>query len=281
MLTATNLVGSASASQTLSVTGPGVPSANFSFAPSSPLVGQTVTFTDLSTGEPTTWSWDFGDRTDSTSQNSTHAYGAADTYSVTLTATNSHGSNSLTKAVLVATLTTQSATLPVAGHVTGAGGVLFVSDIEIENPNAVPVTADLFFFPVTGGTASQISLTLSPLETRFLPDVVASQFSVTNLFGDLRLDSTGNPRPLLRMTSRTFGQLGSRIFGTAIPGFHTAAPTSASRFVTGLKENDDYRAALGAVNTSDADQTFSAALHGPDGTVLGTSAPVTLPPAGQ
>ena len=44
-----------------------------------------VTFRDLSTGGATTWSWDFGDSNTATSQNPTHVYNTAGTYTVTLT----------------------------------------------------------------------------------------------------------------------------------------------------------------------------------------------------
>jgi PKD repeat protein len=52
-----------------------------------------VNFTDTSTGGPTSWSWDFGDSTVSSSQNTMHTYTTIGTYSVTLTASNSYGSD--------------------------------------------------------------------------------------------------------------------------------------------------------------------------------------------
>ena len=56
-----------------------------------------VTFTDASTGDPTSWSWTFGDGSTSTQQNPTHQYTAAGTYTVALTATNANGSDTETK----------------------------------------------------------------------------------------------------------------------------------------------------------------------------------------
>ncbi|MGY8867941.1 MAG: PKD domain-containing protein, partial [Methylophagaceae bacterium] len=56
-----------------------------------------VTFTDASTGNPTSWSWDFGDGTNSTLQNPTHAYASSGTYNVSLTITASGNSNTETK----------------------------------------------------------------------------------------------------------------------------------------------------------------------------------------
>jgi PKD repeat protein len=75
------------------------PVANFSGTPTSILVGGSVNFTDLSTNNPTSWSWTFLGGTSSTStlQNPTVTYNTAGTYNVTLTASNSVGSNTLTK----------------------------------------------------------------------------------------------------------------------------------------------------------------------------------------
>jgi len=71
--------------------------AAFSGSPTSGTAPLAVTFTDQSTGPPAAWSWDFGDGTSSTAQNPVHTYAAAGSYSVSLTVTNSGGSNSLTK----------------------------------------------------------------------------------------------------------------------------------------------------------------------------------------
>ncbi len=52
-----------------------------------------VSFTDTSTGSPTSWNWSFGDGGISTLQNPSHVYTMAGTYTVSLTATNAAGSN--------------------------------------------------------------------------------------------------------------------------------------------------------------------------------------------
>lgn len=54
--------------------------------------GLQVTFSDTSTGDPTAWSWDFGDGATSDVQNPTHTY-APGGYTVTLTASNDGGSD--------------------------------------------------------------------------------------------------------------------------------------------------------------------------------------------
>ena len=57
----------------------------------------TVQFTDLSTGFPSSWAWEFGDGGASMSQNPGHEYKTPGTYTVRMTATNSTGSGSETK----------------------------------------------------------------------------------------------------------------------------------------------------------------------------------------
>ncbi len=56
-----------------------------------------VSFNDLSTNQPDTWAWTFGDGGTSDQQNPTHTYTAAGTYTVTLTANNSEGSDAESK----------------------------------------------------------------------------------------------------------------------------------------------------------------------------------------
>jgi len=63
-----------------------------------------VTFTDTSINTPTSWLWDFGDGINSTAQNPVHTYSVAGTYNVTLTATNSAGSNTSAAQVVVASV---------------------------------------------------------------------------------------------------------------------------------------------------------------------------------
>ena len=79
------------------------PTAAFTFSPSSPRVGQTVSFTDGSINGATAWSWKFGDGPSSVStvQNPTHAYQATGTFTVELTASNCKGSNKITTPLTV------------------------------------------------------------------------------------------------------------------------------------------------------------------------------------
>lgn len=69
------------------------PIASFTATPRSGTAPVTVSFTDESTNTPTSWQWDFGDGGSSNEQNPTHSYNTEGTYTVSLTATNSYGSD--------------------------------------------------------------------------------------------------------------------------------------------------------------------------------------------
>lgn len=71
------------------------------FTSSQSFGSMTVDFTDASTGLPQTWSWDFGDGTSSTEQSPSHNYATPNTYSVSLTVTNTAGSDTKTQSVVV------------------------------------------------------------------------------------------------------------------------------------------------------------------------------------
>ncbi len=74
----------------------GVPTANFEGTPTSGYVPLTVQFTDLSSGQINTWSWDFGDGETSTEQNPEHTYNNTGTYTVSLTVTGDAGTDTYT-----------------------------------------------------------------------------------------------------------------------------------------------------------------------------------------
>ncbi len=67
------------------------PVAAFNGSPTSGDAPLTVSFTDLSSNNPATWSWNFGDGANSSAQNPSHQYTLAGTYTVTLTASNCAG----------------------------------------------------------------------------------------------------------------------------------------------------------------------------------------------
>ena len=125
------------------------PIADFSFTPTSPQVGQVVTFTDVSSGGPTSWSWSFGDGGTSSSRNPTHSFASPGAFNVTLTASNTNGSNSKTKTVTV----TAPPSAPVITYFTA-------------NPPAVsPGQQTTLTWTSTGGTSATIDQGIGAVAT--------------------------------------------------------------------------------------------------------------------
>ena len=73
-----------------------IPAANFTTNTTSGTNPLNVQFTDTSSNTPTSWLWNFGDGGSSTLQNPTYTYNTPGKYTVTLTATNSYGNNTIT-----------------------------------------------------------------------------------------------------------------------------------------------------------------------------------------
>jgi PKD repeat protein len=91
-------VGSGTGSVNVPIVEPAVePVADFTFEVSA----LSVLFTDASTGDPTAWSWDFGDGSTSTEQSPLHTYPFAGSFTVSLTVTASGGTSSKRKFVTV------------------------------------------------------------------------------------------------------------------------------------------------------------------------------------
>ncbi|MBI4929768.1 MAG: PKD domain-containing protein, partial [Bacteroidetes bacterium] len=159
------------------------PVANFSASSTNFCVNTCINFTDLSTNSPTSWIWSFAGASPSgsTSQNPTNiCYNIPGTYSVTLTATNAVGSNSLTQTSYI-TVTA----MPVANAGTDAsicqgnsttlsasGGSSYLwspstglSATNIANPVASPTTTITYTVTVSNGPCSstdQLTVFVSP-----------------------------------------------------------------------------------------------------------------------
>ncbi|NIN33615.1 MAG: PKD domain-containing protein, partial [Gammaproteobacteria bacterium] len=100
-LTATNQFGSDTETKVnyITVTAPVPPIADFTASSTDINLGNSVTFTDTSLENPTSWSWTFegGTPATSTAQNPVITYNTVGTFDVTLVATNAQGSDTETK----------------------------------------------------------------------------------------------------------------------------------------------------------------------------------------
>jgi PKD repeat protein len=75
---------------------PGIPASDFTWLPSSPKAGQTVTFNPTTTGATYDWSFTGGSITTSTDENPDVIWSASGSYNVSLTVTDGNGCNSST-----------------------------------------------------------------------------------------------------------------------------------------------------------------------------------------
>lgn len=91
--------------------------ADFSADDTSAVTGQTITFTDLSTGGPVDWEWSWGDLTSNgTSQNPTHVYASPGNFTVILTVTNECGGSDVEEKVSYINVSSPTPT-PTAGPI--------------------------------------------------------------------------------------------------------------------------------------------------------------------
>jgi PKD repeat protein len=100
-LTATNDLGSDTATGTVEILAAEPPAAGFT-STSPDFLGDPTQFTNTSTGTNLTFEWDFGDGSPtSAEENPSHTYAAAGVYTATLTVTNSLGSSTVEGTVLI------------------------------------------------------------------------------------------------------------------------------------------------------------------------------------
>ena len=128
------------------------PAADFSGEPVQGYAPLSVIFTDKSTNIPRSWTWNFGDGVSSNDKNPVHTYQSPGTYTVSLTAGNGYGGNSITKSNYVvvnpassapvvdfsANITSGNAPLHVEFTDLSSGGVIISRTWTFEN-NDVPV----------------------------------------------------------------------------------------------------------------------------------------------
>lgn len=97
----------------------------------------TVSFTDTTTNTPTSWLWNFGDGTTSTLQSPSHLYTTAGVFTVSLTATNSAGSNTVTIPASVQTAVLPVANFTYAGATSGSTPLTIAfADTSINSPTS-------------------------------------------------------------------------------------------------------------------------------------------------
>lgn len=210
-----------------------------------------ASFTDTSTGAPTSWSWNFGDSATSTAQNPAHAYAQPGTYTVTLTAANSAGSDVATKQVTV------TAPPPPASGVTlvhdakvnsGSPGANYGADPTLRVKTGVYRSFLKFTVNALPGQVTGASLRLQAV-TQKSPDG-GGVYLVANTLGDGLTPWTES-----NVSWSTMPGLGTRKIGAAGPvdpavgGGIVTIPLDASAFAAG---DGTYSLGLDSASTTSA-----------------------------
>ena len=135
-LTASNSAGSDIETKTSYITVNVAPVADFTANQTTIALGDTVFFTDQSTQNPTSWSWTFGDGSGSTQQDPSHVYTSAGTYTVSLTASNSAGSDIETKTSYITVNVAPVADFTANQTTIALGDTVFFTDQSTQNPTS-------------------------------------------------------------------------------------------------------------------------------------------------
>ncbi|MCB0642584.1 MAG: PKD domain-containing protein, partial [Phaeodactylibacter sp.] len=135
--------------------------------------GSTVTFTNASTANVDTYSWDFGDGTSSTQASPTHTYNADGAYIVTLTVTNECGTDDQIQVVIVVNP-------PTAGFSSSSTNGCAPFAVQFVDESSENTTGWVWTFP--GGTPST-STSQNPLVTYNTPGNYDVTLLVTNTAG--------------------------------------------------------------------------------------------------
>jgi PKD repeat protein len=133
---------------------PAAPVAGFTPGSSGGEAPVSVSFMDSSTGDITSYSWDFGDGGGSTAQNPSHTYTAAGTYSVTLTVTGPGGSDTATCGSCI-TVTDPPPPPPVADFSPDSPGGEAPVTVSFMNMSFGDITSYSWDFGDGGGSTAQ------------------------------------------------------------------------------------------------------------------------------
>lgn len=259
------------------------PTADFSFAPDQPVVGEVVTFTDLSTGQPASWSWDFGDGGSSTEQNPTHTFTSAGARTVSLTAANDAGDDTTTQDIVVSPTgspdLTEVVLVPAAANAAGSGTSFYITTLDVHNAGSTAAFFRLQWLPRGADNSSPTESDLFSLEpgaTRRFDDVLGDAFGLSNAFGAVAIISDSAD---IEAVSRTFNQSTDGTFGQSLPGLASdqLIPAGTHVRVLFLTEDAAYRSNLGLANGTDSSITVDWELFDADGHSLKTGSTSLLP----
>lgn len=266
----------------VTVTAPAPPpappaSAAFSFGPASPKVGESVSFTDQSSGSPAQWFWWFGDGGSSSTRNPAHAYALPGTYSATLQVWNATTTSTTSRSVTVQAYAAFRSLVSAAAQTAGAGNSVWRTELTLFNADETNAASGQYLFiPGAGGTVVTRPLYLAPRQSITYANALPDIFGIGAGAGAIAIEATSPAStPIIKITSRTFTTGSSGTYGQAVPQIG-ADELQQTLYVTGIESDAEYRTNLGLVNRSGLPVGVALALFASNGSTIGT-ANVTLP----
>jgi PKD repeat protein len=174
-----------------------LPNADFVADKTKGIMPFTVKFTDISTGKPTQWTWDFGDGATSTEQNPTHTFttkgtSSTNTFTVILTVANANGDDTAKKVDYITVTQTPIAEFTVDSRQGKAPFIVKFRDLSAGNP-----TSWSWEFGDGTGSSEQNPTHLYPFEGAY--DVrltVSNQFGSDTVFKTGTSSQRGNAAPV-------------------------------------------------------------------------------------
>ena len=241
-----------------------VPTAAFSFSPSTPDIGQVVTFNASSTQDEgvsctsCTFTWDFGGEGTASGMIATHAFGSGGSYVVALTAADSGGSSSTARQ----TVTVSAPSIPTGVSVTSSPSTPIAGQAATFTANATAATnhriVSYQFIWGDGGSSTQASPVIQHAYSQS-----GSYLLTLTVRDDLGQSTTTNT--VITVSSGLSASFTTSVSGTTVTFTATASSSVASTIT-------DYAWDFDSDGTYDTNGSSSSVSHdyGASGTYRAT-----------
>jgi hypothetical protein len=178
----------------------------------------------------------------------------------------------------------QHLVLPGVGHVKGAFGSNWASDVTFYNSSDGRINVNLVFLPTTAPFSPfdpvLIHLALEPHQIRLVPDIVNSMFGWDNVTGVLYIDPDLGTS--VNVTSRTYNTTSNGTYGFTMNGidvFTAAGPRFPLTF-SGAFEGSNFRTNVMLTATSLSNARVSAVATGSNGSLATEAVSFDVPQGG-
>ncbi|HVG22836.1 MAG TPA: hypothetical protein VND45_01670 [Thermoanaerobaculia bacterium] len=146
--------------------------------------------------------------------------------------------------------------IPAIGHLDGANGSKFRSDLYLYNPSAMSRTVFLSAKQWDSATQRNVNFTLLPHESRVIPDALKTLFALEGV-ARLRYATMDGMPDGIRVTSRTYTEeLSGATYGSLVPPLNSfQIATAGDRLeILGVSNGPGFRTNIGLVDLSEQSQ---------------------------